>query len=102
MATKKITMNELKTLVKQIIKEESEITRDLSYHEYETPKISILWNGHVQPMGYFKSALDALDAIKKIMSQGGGGGKNHWQLRTPGGLIDIDKSMYSDVYRGGE
>jgi hypothetical protein len=94
MATKKVSLNEFRQIVKKIIKEENESNKELSYYVYETPKISIMWNGKTQPMGRFKSALEALDVIKKVMSAGSGVPNNNWQLQTPDGVIDISKDLY--------
>jgi hypothetical protein len=71
---------------------------DLSYYSYETPKVSLIWNGKPQP-GRYKSALEAMDVIKDTMASGSGS-KNFWQIRTPETVIDVDKEWYSDVYTG--
>ena len=86
------------TVIKKKVKLNEEFEQDLSFYTYETPKVSLIWNGRPQP-GLYKSALDALDAIKKSMASGSGS-KNVWQIRTPDGVIDVDKELYSDVYTG--
>jgi hypothetical protein len=62
--------------------------RPLSWYEYETARITVLWNGHTQPLGFFKSAIDAKKAVDKLKStlsvQTG-----KWELRTPNGIIPI-------------
>ena len=40
--------------------------KDLNYYKYETPKITILWKGITQPMGFFYSAIAANKAINDI------------------------------------
>ena len=35
----------------------------LSYYIYSTPKVSVIWHNKVQPMGYFKSANEAINAL---------------------------------------
>ena len=34
--------------------------------KYSIPKIRVLWCGYIQPFGFFKTAEEAIDTIKKI------------------------------------
>ena len=40
--------------------------KPLSYYVYEMPKVTILWNGILQPIGMFKSAEIAANELKRI------------------------------------
>jgi hypothetical protein len=45
---------------------QTETIKPLSWYNYETPKIHILWYGNVQPMGRYKTAEEAKKAIYGI------------------------------------
>ena len=45
---------------------QTENKKPLIFYQYETPKITILWKGNVQPMGRYKKAEDAKAAIYGI------------------------------------
>ena len=79
----------------------------IDYYTYETPKITIEWKGKTQPRGFFKSAKDALEEIKKQQSFVTMYEPTLWSIRTPeetltfkwkdkrefagGGMIDYSK-----------
>ena len=44
--------------------------KPLSYYEYETAKIFICWYGHIQPIGHFKSANEAMLKVKEMINTG--------------------------------
>ncbi len=42
--------------------------KPVNYYVYSTPKVFIKWNNFVQPLGYFKTANEAIDKINSICS----------------------------------
>jgi hypothetical protein len=61
---------------------------NLEFYTYETPCISIYWNGKRQPYGLFKSALEALEQVERVRSSTGA--SDNWQLNIPAvGLVSI-------------
>jgi len=45
---------------------QTETIKPLSWYKYEAPKITILWRGKTQPMGRYKTAEEAKQAIYGI------------------------------------
>jgi len=64
----------------------TETTVPSSYFSYETPKISILWNGKKQPLGMFKTLDEAVKVIEKQRTTL----SEKWQVWIPGiGPMDV-------------
>lgn len=74
-----LTKNRMKTTATQKIKD-----LDLAYYSYSYPCITIFWKGIKQPMGMYKTALEALIAIDKL-----GFGRKDFKINTPDKLIDL-------------
>jgi len=67
--------------------------KPLSYYEYETANVRILWKGIVQPYGFFKSAEDAYKLIKKLHSDAKAYGSHDkislYEIYTPDKTIKL-------------
>lgn len=57
----------------------------MEWYVYSTAKIHITWNGHVQPMGFFKTATAANKAINENCFTGD---VNRYKIVTPDGTIN--------------
>ena len=57
---------------------------DLAFYSYSYPCITVLWRGKKQPMGVFKTALEALKAIDNL-----GFGRENFQIDTPEKIINL-------------
>lgn len=49
-------------------KQELPVLKPITYYQWETKKVSILWHGITQPYSRFYTALEALTEVKKIVS----------------------------------
>jgi hypothetical protein len=60
------------------------------YYVYETPKIAILWNGKRQPVGLFKSIVDALSIVEKMEQT-----RNFekWEIETPDNTFRVTELL---------
>lgn len=61
--------------------------KPMSYYKYETPKVSIYWNGKKQPLGMFKSAEEAYEVVKEQSSMYGN--MNEYEIHTPDKVIKL-------------
>ena len=59
-------------------------TRPLSYYTYSSARVHITWNGHVQPVGYFKSATAA---NRWINDNDFYGNLDRYRIVTPDGVL---------------
>jgi len=62
--------------------------KTIEFYTYSSPCITILWNGHTQPLGFFKSAIEARDEIKQLESTPGNFWR--WTIKTPEGIIPFE------------
>lgn len=68
--------------------------KPLSYFTYETPMVTILWNGKAQPLGRFKSAQEALDEIRKV-SGGIESEMLRYSIKTPDDVIPVKDVLFA-------
>lgn len=84
--------SELRQIIREEIKRLSE--NNIDYYQYSTAKIIVLWNGNVQrDMGRFKTAKDALNAIKTTINSMQGfsaPSTKGWVIQTPDGNLNVD------------
>lgn len=59
--------------------------KPLSYYKYETPRIFILWKGHIQPSGRYKTAEDANEQINRMIQAKAE--IEDYQIQTPNGIL---------------
>ena len=62
--------------------------KPMSYYKYETPMVSIYWNGKRQPLGMFKSAEEAYEIVKEQRAIYGDMGS--YEIRTPDKVIKLE------------
>lgn len=67
----------------------TEQVKQLNWYKYESPKIRILWNGNIQPMGVFKTAEEAAKAIYDISKTEQQ--VKEFSIQTPDGLIKYEQ-----------
>ena len=63
--------------------------KNISFYQYETAKIHILWDNKIQPFGYFKKAIDAFNYIEKISISNTTAFKIRYSIYTPDGIINL-------------
>jgi hypothetical protein len=57
---------------------------------FEAARITLLWNGVTQPLGFFRKAKDAVDAAKTA-DNSWPSAVDKWELQTPVGRFKIEQ-----------